>query len=255
MFFKSDQNNVSDARDAVKKQLLRSLIQQVVEELNDSSSEGIGHDVADMLADPMLQPVMEELKSSVASGIQNQLFNNLAAEAVAELTPSEEDVEQHVERALEDADMTSLREQVKARTMERLTTEIIPALVQEESQEIADFNPSEDDIQEMVEGALSGIDVPALREQVRVQIDQRFTSDIIPSVVKEESEALSASDLSDHSQRIHDAVTSIQADELIGRPRGHTSAAMIERFQQEIKEEVSNVQDTLIHTLVTIPRN
>ena len=34
MFFKSEQANVSDARDAVKKQLLRSLIQQVVDEIN-----------------------------------------------------------------------------------------------------------------------------------------------------------------------------------------------------------------------------
>ncbi|MDE2995733.1 MAG: hypothetical protein OXT73_03200 [Bacteroidota bacterium] len=40
MFFKSDQANVSDARDAVKKQLLRTLIQQVVDELNSESGEG-----------------------------------------------------------------------------------------------------------------------------------------------------------------------------------------------------------------------
>ncbi len=66
MFFKTDQANVSDARDAVKKQLLRSLIQQVVEDLNNTSSEGIDTDVADMLADPSLQPIVEDLRSSVA---------------------------------------------------------------------------------------------------------------------------------------------------------------------------------------------
>lgn len=299
MFFKADQNNVSDARDAVKKQLLRSLIQQVVEDLNDTSSDGIDHDVADMLADPMLQPMVEDLKSSIADGIQNHLFNNLVSNAVADMAPSEDDVEQYVEKALEDADMASLRDQVKARTMERLSTEIIPAivkeesdaikgfapaedevedlveetmsgfdlpalreqvraqinqrvtskvipsLVQEESEEIANYTPSQEDVQELVEKAVTGFDLPALREQVRSQVKQRVISDMIPSVVKEESDALSASDLSEHAQRIHDAVTSIQADEVIGRLRGRTSAAITERFQNEINEEVSDIQDSL----------
>lgn len=245
MFFKSDQTNVSDARDAVKKQLLRSLIQQVVEDLNDSSSEGIDQDVHEMLSDPMLQPTVDDLRASVAEGIQKHLFNSLVSDAIEEMAPSGDDVEQYVEKALEDADLTSVRAQVKSRTMERLATEIIPAIVEEESQEIAGFSPSEEEIEEMVAGALAGLDVPALREQVKAQIEQRFTSDIIPSVVKEESDALSASDLSEHTQRIQDAVTSIQADEVIGRLRERTSDAMKERFEKEIENEVGGIQPML----------
>ena len=299
MFFKTDQANVSDARDAVKKQLLRSLIQQVVEDLNNTSSEGIDTDVADMLADPSLQPIVEDLRSSVADGIHKQLFNNLVSEAVTEMTPTEDDVEQYVEKALEEADLSSVREQVKARTMERLAKEVIPAIVQEESKaindlmpaeseveelveqtmtgfelpalreevraqinqrvrsevipslvqeetdEAASYKPSQEDVQELVEETLAGFDLPALREQVRNQVQQRIISDLIPSVVTEESKALNQSDLSEHSQRIQDAVTSIQADEVISRLRGQTAAAMSERFKQEIEEEVSGIQETL----------
>jgi len=188
MFFKTDQANVSDAPDAVKKQLLRSLIQQVVEDLNNTSSEGIDTDVADMLADPSLQPIVEDLRSSVADEIHKQLFNNLVSEAVTEMTPAEDDVEQYVEQALEEADLSSVREQVKARTMERLAKEVIPAIVQEESKAINDLMPAESEVEELVEQTMTGFELPALREEVRAQINQRVRSEVIPSLVQEETD-------------------------------------------------------------------
>lgn len=191
MFFKSDQTNVSDARDAVKKQLLRSLIQQVVDDLSDASNEDIDADVAEILSEDTFQAGIESLRAAVTEGVQRHLYSGLVSEVVADLGPSSEDIETYVESALAEADLTTVREEIRTQTVDRFVTEIIP------------------------------------------------------TIVKEESDALDASDLSSHTQRIHDAVMSIQADEVIGRLRGMVADALQLRMHTEMGEEVEGARDTL----------
>jgi len=245
MFFKSDQTNVSDARDAVKKQLLRSLIQQVVDDLSDASNEDIDADVAEILSEDTFQAGIESLRSAVTEGVQRHLYSGLVSEVVADLGPSPEDIETYVENALAEADLTTVREEIRTRTMDRLSNEIIPSIVKEESDVVTAFQASEEDVQGLVDSALEGIDVPAVREQVQALVEQRLTQEIIPTVVKEESDALDACDLSSHTQRIHDAVMSIQADEVIGRLRGMVADALQLRMHTEMSEEVESARDTL----------
>ena len=191
MFFKSDQTNVADARDAVKKQLLRSLIQQVVDELNGESDQGFDSEISEYLADDALQPVLQGLRSSMEAAVKEQLFSGLVSDVVSELAPGR------------------------------------------------------DEIQAMVEASLAEKDLDAVREIVREQIDQRMSTDIIPNVVAEESERFNTTDLSVHSGRIKDAVTSIQADDVIGRLRSMVSDALNERLQSEMDEQVDGAAATL----------
>jgi len=245
MFFKSDQTNVSDARDAVKRQLLRSLIQQVVDDLNESSSEGIDADVAHILAEESFQPVIEELRPSVAKGIQGHLYSSLVSEVVAEMAPSEQDVEKYVESAIDGADLTAMREQVRSRTMERLSSEIIPAIVREESEGIADFKPSDEDVNPLVEDALTGFDLPDLREQVRAQLIGRLKSDVIPAMIKEQSEEVA--DFSPSKEDVEAMVDTALAgfelsdvrDELRNRINKRVKTSIIPEMVQEQSDEIA----------------
>lgn len=237
MFFKSDQANVSDARDAVKKQLLRTLIQQVVDELNSESGEGFDEAIAEFLSNENLAPAAGAIKSALSAGIRQHLFPDLVKEVMQELAPDTDDLDELVVRHLEEIDFSLVREQFRAGFKRQLQEKIIPASIIDAVDE-ATIDAS-GDVQRMVEEAMQQVDVTELSSTVRGEVQRRVHA-LIPDVVRQEVSDSVDTHEPEMIERISDAVAAADADAMIGRLRALAAEAFESRLEQEIRDELTS---------------
>ena len=245
MFFKPDQTNVSDAREAVKKQLLRSLIQQVVDELGSAKNAELDADVAAVLKEDGFRDSIDSLRASVTEGVHRCLYDGLVADVVSQLDLSEESPDKYVEAVLEQADFSTLREGIRTQALNRVSSDVIPAIVDEESTALASYEAALEEVEDLVDAALEGMDAGALRRQVKGMIDARLRSDIVPTVVDEEASAVSASDLTELHDRIQQEVASANVDVVEARLRELVRSTLHERMQGAMTAEVGQVEAKL----------
>lgn len=237
MFFKSDQANVNDARDAVKKQLLRTLIQQVVDELNSETGEGFEEAIAEFLSNEDLASAAGTIKHALSAGIRQQLFPGLVKEVMEEITPATDDLDELVSEHLEEEDTSQMREQFRAGFKRQLQEKIIPASIRAAVAEAATDESGE--VEAMVSDAMQQVDVTELSAAIQAAIQLRVQG-LIPDVVHQEVASSIDSTTDGIQERIADAVAAADADALIGRLRLLASEAFEARLQQEISDELTS---------------
>ncbi len=220
MFFKPDQNNVSDAREAVKKQLLRSLIQQVVDELGSANNAELDTDVAAVLKEDGFKDSIESLRAAVTEGVHRCLYDGLVADVVSQLDLSEESPDKYVEAVLEQADFSTLREAIRTQALNRVGSNVMPAIVDEETAAVESYEVTEEEAEALVDAALEGMDAGALRRQVKGMIDARLRSDIVPTVIDEESAAVASYEAADAEDLVDAALEGMDADALRRQVKG-----------------------------------
>lgn len=245
MFFKADQTNVADARDAVKKQLLRSLIQQVVEELNDTSAEGIGLDVLSILAEDGMQDVIHDLKTSMADSLRNEIVTSVVSDSISGMTTDTEEVKNLLKDQLSKADLSVVRDSVRelnASMIDDLCNEMIATVVTESLSEVT---PESSNVQELVSVQLAQADVSAIHNAIRGEVEAQLTQQVLPAAVEEETRALENLDLSQYGDKVKDAVACMNADDMIGRLRTMVADSLEERIKIELDEEVRSTNDSL----------
>ena len=183
MFFKSDQANVSDARDAVKKQLLRTLIQQVVDELNSESGEGFEEAIAEFLSNEDLASAAGTLKHALSAGIRQQIFPDLVKEVMEEITPATADLDELVSEHLEEVDISQVREQFRAGFKRQLQEKIIPASIVAAVDEAVTDESGE--VEAMVSDAMqqSMRDADWLKDHVRRHADVLAEAQAVQTVI------------------------------------------------------------------------
>ena len=235
MFFKSDQSNVSDARDAVKKQLLRSLIQQVVDELNSESAEGFHDAIGEYLSNEDLASVTVGIKQTLADSIKGQLFPDLIREIMQDIAPDSDDLDELVTRHLDDVDFSLVREQLRTGFKRQLQEKIIPASIVDAVDEAAVDASGE--LSAMVQESMDHVDTTDLTAAVRGEVE-RLVHQLIPDVVTKETQSASSVDTDDMKQRISDAVAAADADAMIGRLREMAAEQFEARLDREVREEL-----------------
>ncbi len=207
MFFKPDQTNVSDARDAVKKQLLRSLIQQVVDELNDASHEGIGSDVQDILAEDGMQDAIESLKASMVDDLRSEIVSSVVSESISEMTPDNEAVRSLVKNQISQSDLSSVQSSVRdlnESMIEELCNEIVASVVTES---LEDITPDTVSVKEMVKDQLASADFSDVRKAAQ---------ELSASMISELTEGLTQKAVADS---IDEAAQDIEAAESLVKSR------------------------------------
>ena len=242
MFFKPDQNNVSEARDAVKKQLLRSLIQQVVDELGTADSVDLDADMAAILSEDSFRTSMDSLRAAVSEGVQRHLYDGLISEVVSDFDLSTQNTESYVAAALAQADLSSFKEVIHAQTMKRLHDEVLPSIIEDESTAVASFEATEDEAAALVDEAIRSVDAAVLRRQVQAMIAERLESDIVPSIVQDESNALATSDLTELHDCIQREVLSPDMDDVIAQVTTRVEDSLNGRIEEAMSNTVSGVE-------------
>ncbi len=147
------------------------------------------------------------------------------------------DAEDLVDAALEGMDAGALRRQVKGMIDARLRSDIVPTVIDEESAAVASYEAA--DAEDLVDAALEGMDAGALRRQVKGMIDARLRSDIVPTVIDEESAAVASYEAADAEDLVDAALEGMDAGALRRQVKGMIDARLRSDIVPTVVDEVS----------------
>lgn len=212
MFFKSEQANVSDARDAVKKQLLRSLIQQVVDEINSHTLDGFSEIVRSFMDENDLAGISSELKSSITKEIQSQLFPSVMDEIMQEVSPDAPAIETMVKEKLEEIDMSGLRSVLMVGFKHKIQEDILPEIINDVASTAT--NTETPEMEAIVRAGVDGIETQSMIDTLRVRIESTFRKSVLPDLVDEIARGINGPDSNDLEALVLAGVKKVETQSL-----------------------------------------
>ncbi len=251
MSSKENKTNIDDARDAVKKQLLRSLMQQVVEEFSSTTDSDLSDLVSSMVSELNMDSMRDRLSAMVHTEVRNKLretdLDALLKEQFSDTaTTIEEEIKQElqdklVERSAGAAD--ALAEAVSRRMREVVSSQIgdVDNLVQQAVQNIVQEN-----VQELSNGDAWTASIEAIHSGVAQEIQGQVEKTANESI-EQIADSVSANmrteiegRMDEIDQSVKEKATDIVADRVEELTSGEYWSQSIEKIESELSRKVQN---------------
>jgi len=172
MFSKQNQTNVEEARDAVKKQLLRSLMQQVVEEFNTSDDDSMREMIESIVSEVDMGSVKDRIHSAARDRIQSELEKSDLESLIDErLQAHVSELEVQIADRLQ-ADFDAKVQQAQANFDQHAAEKLSNALASRESADMFDVDA---EIDAMIQTKLEEISSSELWSNTLQKVDSKVS--------------------------------------------------------------------------------
>ncbi len=251
MSSKENKTNIDDARDAVKKQLLRSLMQQVVEEFSSTTDSDLSDLVSSMVSELNMDSMRERLSAMVRTEVRDKLketdLDSVLKEQFSQTASTiEEEIKQElqdklVERSTGVAD--ALAEAVNRRMREVVSSQIgdVDDLVQE-----AVHNIVQENVQELSNGDAWTASIEAIHSGVAQEIQghvEKTTKESIEQIADSVSANMRTEiegRMDEIDQSVKEKATDIVSDRVEELTSGEYWSQSIEKIESELSRKVQN---------------